>query len=84
MDHLVPLQTACLESGVAAQVTFLHTSGFIHSISDPHFFGLWCELVNLAEYVWHNSFCLQVHQPEIPESECARQRKWFKLSHILT
>ena len=51
VDHLVSLQTACLESGVSAQVTFPHTRGLIHSIFDPHFFGLWCELVNLTEYV---------------------------------
>ena len=86
MDHLVPLQTDCLESGVATQVTFPHTRGLIHSIFDPHFFGLWCELVNLTEYVYNNSFCLQVHQPENLESECAptRQRNWFQLSNIFT
>ena len=59
MDHLVHLETTCLESRVATQVTNPCTSGIRPFMFGPHYSGLFDELVDLIEWISYDSYnCL--------------------------
>ena len=65
MDHLVHLETTCLGSRVATQVTIPCTSGIHPYILGPHYSGLFDELVDLIEWVSYDSYNSFV-SPNVP------------------